>query len=79
MECPYDELSQTKLALQWYKDRAKSLEESLEVALYLNLKDFRPAEYTSGQPTVMSTAKFYGEDTPIAEPQSPERPGVKYI
>ena len=80
MECPYDESSQTKLALQWYKDRVKSLEESLDIAVYLNLKDFRPTNPNSDtQPTLLSSAKFYGEDTPIAEPKSPEKPGVEYI
>lgn len=80
MECPYDEESQARLALNWYKARVKSLEESLDIAVHLNLKDFTPNQYAKGcAPVMMSSAKFFGENGPIVTPNSPEEPGVEYI
>lgn len=58
----------------------KSLEESLDIAVHLNLKDFVPNQHAKGHtPVLMSSKKFFGEDTPIARPDSPEKPDLEYI
>lgn len=61
VECPFDRVAEPQRTIDWYKERVGHLEESLEQAIYLNLKDFRPRSPPPQKPVKMSTAEFFGE------------------
>ena len=61
VECPFDREVEPQRTIDWYKERVGHLEESLEQAIYLNLKDFRPRPPPREKPVKMSTAEYFGE------------------
>ena len=61
VQCPFDRVLEPQRAIDWYQERVGHLEESLEQAIHLNLKDFIPPNGPRSKPVTMSTAQFFGE------------------